>query len=123
MKPRKTFIIKTLRVLLPPVLFLCAVLNIQAMGGGEKEGSKPVRVRASGTVRMAGNSPMTFLVISGENREWRIEKPEEIKLTHLQQQTVTVSGMEYYVDYVFANGSPAGRHWFLKNITVISPAK
>ena len=100
------------------VLLLCAAGNLPA--GGNKEGSKPVKVTASGTVRLVGNSPMTSLVISGENREWYIEPSEEKKLWHLQQQTVTVSGMEYYIDYLFANGSPAERRYFLKNITVIN---
>jgi hypothetical protein len=97
-----------------PVLLLCAALNVQAMGKKE-----PGQVKVSGTVRMVGNSPMTSLVITGEDREWHIEQAEERKLAHLQQQTVTVSGTEYYTDLVFANGVPAGRRYFLKNITVI----
>jgi hypothetical protein len=85
---------------------------------GKKEPGK-VKVTVSGTVRLVGSSPMTSLVISGEEREWYVEQAEEKKLASLQQQTVTVSGTEYYVDYVFANGITAGRRYFLKNITVI----
>jgi len=119
MKPLRIFVKTPAGVLLPPVLLLCAVLNVQAMGGNEKKGSKPVRVTVSGTVRLVGSSPAASLVISGESREWRIEQTEEKKLMHLQQQTVTVSGEEYYVDYVFANGISAGRRYFLKKIPVL----
>ena len=105
-------------VTLLTAFLLFTVLNVQASGGKEKK-DKPVRVTVSGTVRLVGNSPMTSLVISGENREWYIEPAEEKKLMHLQQQTVTVSGTEYYVDIVFANGSPAGRRFFLKDISAL----
>jgi hypothetical protein len=98
------------------VLLLCTALNVYAMG---KKEPGQVKVTVSGTVRMVGSSPMTSLVITGENREWYIEQAEERKLAHLQQQTVTVSGTEYYADYTFANGVSAGRRYFLKNITVI----
>ena len=107
-------------VTLLAAFLLFAALNVQALGGKEKE-DKPVRATASGTVRLVGNSPMTSLVINGENREWYIEPAEEKKLMHLQQQTVTVSGTEYHVDYIFANGSSAGRRYFLKDITVLVP--
>jgi hypothetical protein len=98
------------------LLFLCAVLNVRAAG---KKEARPVKVTVSGTVRMVGSSPMTALVISGEDREWYIEQAEERKIAHLQQQTVTVSGKEYYTDYVLANGISAGRRYFLKDITVV----
>ena len=104
-----------------PLLLLCAVLVLPAMGGGEREGSKPVRVTVSGTVRLVGSGIFPSVVITGENREWQVEKADEKKLVDLQQQTVTVRGMEYYVDLFFANGTPAGRHYYLKNITVIRP--
>jgi len=70
---------------------------------------------------MVGNSPMTSLVISGEDREWHIESGENEKLMHLQQQNVTVTAKEYYEDRVFANGTSAGRFYFLKDIIVIDP--
>jgi len=120
MKRGKIFLIKTVPVILALILLSYAALNLYAMGGGEREGSRPVRVRVSGTVRLVGNDPVTSLVITGENREWQIVKNEENKLKHLQQQNVTVRGREYYVDLFFANGTPAGRHYYLKNITVIS---
>ena len=122
MKPRKTHVKKAaVGFLLLLFLFLTAQ-NLSSRGGKEKEeeGSKPVKVTASGRVRLTGNSPMPALVISGEDREWEIVQQEKNKLMHLQQQTVTVSGNEYYVDYFFANGISAGRHYFLKDITVIS---
>jgi hypothetical protein len=98
------------------VLLLCAALNVQAMG---KKEPGQVKVTVSGTVRLVGSSPMSSLVITGEDREWYIEQSEERKLSQLQQQTVTVNATEYYVDLVFANGVPAGRRYFLKNITVV----
>jgi hypothetical protein len=111
---------KNLKIIISiSVLLLYAALNVQAMG---KKEPGQVKVTVSGTVRLVGSSPMASLVITGEDREWHIEQAEERKLFHLQQQTVTVSGTEYYTDLVFANGVPAGRRYFLKNITVISPA-
>ena len=110
-------------VFLPVVFLLCASQSLPAGGGNETEGSKPVNVTVSGRVRLVGSSPMSFLVISGEDREWYIAEAEVKKMMHLQQQNVTVSGREYYVEYFFANGSPAGRRYFLKDITVISPAR
>jgi hypothetical protein len=98
------------------VLLFCTALNVQAMG---KKEPGQVKVTVSGTVRLVGSSPMSSLVITGEDREWYIEQSEERKLSQLQQQTVTVSGTEYYVDLVFANGVSAGRRYFLKNITVV----
>ena len=110
-----------------PFIFLCAAGNLYALGGGEKGNAgaqgASLRVEVSGKVRMVGNSPMTFLVLSGETREWYIEEKEQKKLMELQQQFVTVKADEYYQDMVFANGSSAGRYYFLKNITVISPKK
>ena len=72
---------------------------------------------------MIGNSYASALVISGETREWYIDEADRGKLMHLQQQEVTVRGQEYYEDRVFANGTSAGRYYYLKNITVISPKK
>jgi len=79
------------------------------------------KVEASGRVRLVGSSPMTSLVITGEDREWYIELAEKEKLMHLQQQNVTVIAYEYYEDRVFANGFSAGRFYFLKDIVVIEP--
>ncbi|MCL2762455.1 MAG: hypothetical protein FWD36_04515 [Treponema sp.] len=108
------------RILLLLSLVLLCMAEILALGGGEKDSAKPQKVEVSGRVRLVGNSPTASLVISGDNREWHIEPKEEKKLMHLQQQTVTVKGKEYYIDFVFANGSPAERHYYLKDITVIS---
>ena len=91
--------------------------ELPALGKGEKD--KLPKVEASGVVRLVGNSPMTSLVISGNDREWHIDPKEEKKLFHLQQQTVTVQGSEYYVDLVFANGSSGGRQYYLKDITIV----
>jgi hypothetical protein len=96
------------------------------LGKKEKKQPKPQyseaqKVEASGRVRLVGNSPMTSLVISGEDREWYVESGEKEKLMHLQQQYVTVTAYEYYEDRVFANGTSAGRFYFLKDIVVIDP--
>jgi len=98
---------------------LCIAANTFARGGEEKDHPKTRKVEISGKVRMVGNSPMTSLVISGENREWYIEPKEEKKLINFQQQTVTVRADEYYYDRVFANGASAGRQYYIKNIVVI----
>jgi hypothetical protein len=97
--------------------------KICAMGDRDKDGSKPQKVEVSGKVRLVGNSPMTSLVISGEDREWYVEPDEQKKLMDLQQQIVTVKANEYYRDMVFANGSPAGRHYYLKDIVIIVPKR
>jgi len=113
-----------------PLLFLFLLLvtagNILPLGKREKKQAKPQysetqKVEASGRVRLVGSSPFTSLVISGEDREWYIEADENKKLMHLQQQNVTVIANEYYEDRVFANGTSAGRFYFLKDITVIEP--
>jgi hypothetical protein len=112
------------RISLILFLLLCAAGNLLPLGSREKKRAKtqysePQKVEASGRVRLVGSSPMTSLVISGEDREWYIESDEKKKLMHLQQQNVTVIANEYYEDRVFANGSSAGRFYFLKDITVI----
>ena len=106
-----------------PLLLLIMLPNLPAGGGKEPEGSKPEKVTVCGKVRLTGSGPMTILVITGEDREWQIDQPEENKLMHLQQQYVTVTGKESSVEYFFANGKSAGRHYFLKDITVIISAK
>jgi hypothetical protein len=100
------------------LLILISANSICAMGKKEKENGLQ-KVEVSGRVRLVGNSPMTFLVLSGEGREWHIEPEEQVKLIDLQQQIVRVKAQEYYRDLVFANGSSAGRQYYLKNITVI----
>ena len=113
----------TALVFLLMFLFLRMAGNAVAWGGKENNNAGLRRVEASGTVRMVGNSPMTSLVISGENREWYIEAQETHKLVEFQQQTVTVKAQEYYYDQVFANGTPAGRQYYLKNIVIIKPKR
>jgi hypothetical protein len=76
------------------------------------------QVRVSGRVRLVGSALFPQLVISGEDREWYIEKEEESKLLDLQQRIVTVEGTESYTELRFANGSPAGRRYTLRNIKV-----
>ena len=105
------------------LVFVCAAANISALGKSEEDTVKTQKVEVSGKVRLVGNSPMTFLVISGETREWYIESKEQDKLMYLQQQMVTVKADEYYRDMIFANGTSAGRQYFLKNITIIKPKR
>ena len=105
-------------------LLLFTAGNLLPLGKREKgrakpQYSEPQKIEASGRVRLVGNSPMTSLVISGEDREWYIEFKEQEKLMHLQQQNVTVIANEYYEDRVFANGTSAGRFYFLKDIIII----
>jgi hypothetical protein len=110
-------------MLLLSFVMLCAAENTFALGKGEKDASKPQKVEVSGKIRMVGNSPMTMLVISGENREWYVKPEEQEKLMHLQQQIVTVKAKEYYYDMVFFFGSSAGRHYYLKDIVLVNQKK
>ena len=110
---------KTAVVILLLFFSLCTAANTFARGKGEKDRPKTRKVEISGKVRMVGNSPMTSLVISGENREWYIVPEEQKKLMDFQQQTVTVRADEYYYDRVFANGTSAGRQYYIKNIVII----
>ncbi|MDR1256875.1 MAG: hypothetical protein LBJ86_03950 [Spirochaetaceae bacterium] len=125
------------------LLFFCFAARASAMGGGEKKA--PVRqtpksesqaipgggsageaepqnrlVRVSGRVRMVGTGIFPELVITGDDREWYIDKNEQTKLTDLQQRRVTVEGYESYSNLTFANGLPAGRRYTLKNIKLVN---
>jgi len=107
-------------------LLLATAGNLLPFGSKEKDRAKTQysesqTIEASGRVRLVGNSPMTSLVLSGEDREWYIESGEKEKLMHLQQQDVTVIANEYYEDRFFANGTSAGRFYYLKDIIVIDP--
>ena len=110
-----------LTMIMPTAAFVlfCAAVNVHALGKKEQDPAKPQKVEVSGTVRLVGSSPMTSLVITGEGREWFIAPDEQRKLMHLQQRTVTVRAKEYYQDMFFANGSSAGRHYYLKDITLV----
>ena len=101
------------------LIFLCVAINAFALGNWD--GSKPQKVEVSGVVRMVGSAPFSSLVISGENREWEIVPEEQKKLMDLQQQMVTVRGQEFYYDRTFANGTSAGRQYYLKNIVIVKP--
>jgi len=108
------------------IILFFAAGNLLPLGGREKSRTKPrysepQKVEVTGRVRLVGSSPMTSLVITGEDREWHVEPAEKEKLMRLQQQNVTVIANEYYEDRVFANGTSAGRFYFLKDITVVEP--
>jgi hypothetical protein len=105
------------------LVLLCLGGNANALGRREQSRTNEQSIEVSGRVRLVGNSPMTSLVITAEDREWLIEPEEQHKLMHLQQQLVTVRGSEYYLDRFFANGTFAGRQYYLNNITVIRPAR
>ena len=78
-----------------------------------------VLLEVTGRVRLVGNEPFTELVVTGQNREWFIEKSEEYKLRNLQQRTVTVEGIQTVISLQWANGLPAGNRYTLKNIRII----
>jgi hypothetical protein len=113
--------VKKIAAVLLLFIVLCAAENTFARGKEEKDPPGLQRVQVSGDVRMVGNSPMTSLVISGENREWHIVPEEQEKLMEFQQQMVIVRADEYYYDRVFANGASAGRQYYIKNIDIIYP--
>jgi cytochrome c oxidase assembly factor CtaG len=97
------------------ILFLAAAF-LDALGSGDSESQT---VQVTGWVRLVGSSPDYMLVITGENREWYVDEKEQKKLMQLQQQTVTVTGTEYFKDLTFANGMSTGRRYYLKNIKVL----
>jgi hypothetical protein len=124
------------------LLFFCSASFVTGLGGGEKkrepQGEKMIQkpaapdaevrepgdgesrhVRVSGRVRLVGSDPFPRLLISGEDREWYIDRKEEPKLRDLQQRFVTVEGTESYTDLTFASGLPAGRQYSLKDIKLI----
>ncbi|GHV90921.1 hypothetical protein AGMMS50268_14240 [Spirochaetia bacterium] len=114
--------IKRLFLILP--LFLSAAF---VMGFGAKDQASPAKseairpVRVTGRVRLTGSGPGQELVITGTDREWRINKEDQNKLWDLQQQTVTVEGRETSKEMKFANGTSAGTWYFLENIKIIEP--
>ena len=80
---------------------------------------QPPLVLITGRVRLVGNEPFTELVITGQDRDWYIEKSEEYKLRDLQQQTVTVEGIETVTSIQWASGLPAGNRYSLKDIRIL----
>jgi hypothetical protein len=97
--------------------FLGAAFPAAGWGRGDVE--KPQLITVQGRVRLVGNGSQMELVITGEDREWYIDRKEWDNFMKLQQQIVTVQGQETFVDLTFANGMPAGRRYILKNITLI----
>jgi hypothetical protein len=96
-------------------------LNITGKADESSETAPQNRiVQVSGRVRLVGTGVFPELVISGETREWFIDKDEQHKLIEFQQSVVTVEGAETYTDLTFANGLPAGRRYALKNIRLVS---
>jgi hypothetical protein len=78
------------------------------------------RIRASGRVRLVGNSQRMSLVITGEKGEWYIDPKDQDKLMDLQQRTVTVEGGLYIQDISLLGGKYTGKRFVLRDITVIS---
>ena len=87
----------------------------------QDEESGPVRV--SGVVRLIGGGPIPDLVITGQDREWRINKDEEYLLKDIQHQSVTVEGIETVTELKFANGAYAGEWRTLRDIIIIEVEK
>jgi hypothetical protein len=121
---------KIFRVLACIVIFIGGAALAAGLGGRENRGDAgqtvpevpgagELQVRVTGRVRMVGSGPLTELVISGEDREWYVDKKDEAALRDLQQRTVTVEGTETYADLTFANGFPAGRRYTLKNVILV----
>ncbi|WP_198429943.1 hypothetical protein [Treponema primitia] len=90
------------------------------LGGQDKT---PNTVRVTGQVRLIGSGPGMELVITGTDREWRIDKEDRDTLWDLQQRTVTVEGQESSREMTFANGTPAGTWYFLRQIKIIETSE
>ena len=109
--------------------FLPALAKKEAKNDAEQENVTPNTglnvmeqnplVQATGRVRLVGNEPFTELVITGENRDWHIERDEQYKLRDLQQRTVTVDGIETVTALYWASGLPAGERYYLKDIKIL----
>ena len=95
------------------------VIQIPERKTTEAQGEESGPIRVSGVVRLVGGGPIPELVITGQDREWHITKEEEYLLKDLQQQSVTVEGIETVTELNFANGTYAGEWRTLKDITVI----
>jgi hypothetical protein len=114
-----------------PFLLSAAVLyglGRQDDGPGTLVSEKPAptvaaTIRVTGRVRLVGSGPGMELVITGTGREWRIDKKDQDKLQHLQQQTLTVEGEESSQEMTFANGVSAGTWYYLRNIKIIEPSE
>ena len=107
----------------PVFLFIMLIFSAVCASAAGSSENKPRTVQISGQVRLVGSGPKNDLVITGEEREWYIDSKDREKLHQLQQQYVTVIGTEYFRDLNFANGSLAGRIYYLKNIKIIAPKK
>jgi hypothetical protein len=124
-KVRQTKVWRTRLFLILPLLFslAAAVMGLGRQEAGSPEGEKPKAVQVSGRVRLTGSGPGQELVITGPDREWRIDKADQNKLMDLQQQTVTVEGLETSQKMTFANGTPAGTWYYLRDIRLISASQ
>ena len=125
----------TLRVFILALLFLGLAAALPALAKKEKKTDAEQNnvtlntgliameedplVQVTGRVRLVGNEPFTELVITGENRDWYIEKDEQYKLKELQQRTVTVEGIETVTPLYWASGLPAGNRYSLKDIRIL----
>ena len=109
-------------ILLP--LLICLAVSLSASGKKDENAAavqeEPKAVRVSGRVRLVGNEPFPELVITGDDREWYIDRDDVPKLRDLQQRTVIVEGMETSRELTFANGMPAGTRFTLKDIRIIT---
>ena len=105
------------------LLFLCLAAALPARGRTARSDiveEKDNIVQVTGVVRLVGNSPFQTLVITGQDREWHIEKEEENLLKDLQQMTVFLEGEETVSEMKFANGLSAGERRTIKNIKIIA---
>ncbi|MCL2558548.1 MAG: hypothetical protein FWE09_08720 [Treponema sp.] len=100
----------------------CGALATGAFAFGSRDSSRArgAEIEAQGIVRLVGSGPTATLVISGEEREWHVDREEREKLFDLQQRVVRVRGRESFQDLTFASGLPAGRRYTLRDIVVLS---
>ena len=102
---------------MPVIFWLLLFCFSTALPAG---GKKDTIVQVTGTVRLVGSSPLSEIVITGQNGQWYIDKEEAKKLINLQQRKVTVEGSEKVQKLTFANGLPAGERRTLSKITIIA---
>ena len=111
-------------------LFLCLTTALPAGGRKEEKMQEERRaavqeeistlVQVSGRVRLVGSNPFPYLVVTGPELEWYIDKADEDKFMDLQHKIVTIVGYETVLELFFANGRPAGERRTLKDVKIIS---
>ena len=101
--------------------FVCLAAFLPARGSKEPDPvPQQTVVQVKGRVRLVGSVGFEELVISGDNGQWYVSNEDAPKLKNLQQQTVTVEGVEEIKELKWASGRSAGKRRYLSNIKIVA---